>query len=306
MTGRTRCARGGLPPCRQAPPRRRPRGLRPPAATRRRRSRGGARRSADGPVRRPGQSGSRRTPGRARCRGWPAPRSPPLRSPRRAVLPACRRGRCARPLPMPLPPARASGCGRACPRPRAAGRRRDAPPPGPAPCAAARSGHRSAPGTRTPGSSGWGWQICARRTTARSASAEPLRARLRRQGGPAAAAAAASAPPATSASCAIVGRFARSRGVKRRPAWRQRAITWMVRIESPPSSKKLSSIADPRRAEDLGPDRGERFFGRVARRYVGPRALEALEVGRGQRLAVHLAVLRQRQRFRTTKCAGTM
>ncbi|MCY1174556.1 hypothetical protein D9M73_147630 [compost metagenome] len=46
---------------------------------------------------------------------------------------------------------------------------------------------------------------------------------------------------ATNARLRTVWYWNRSRGLRRMPAWRARLTTWMEMIESPPSSKKLSS-----------------------------------------------------------------
>ena len=59
---------------------------------------------------------------------------------------------------------------------------------------------------------------------------------------------------ATVARAATVWWVNRSLVASRSPAWRARETTWMLRIESPPRSKKLSSRADPVEAEDVGPD----------------------------------------------------
>jgi hypothetical protein len=52
----------------------------------------------------------------------------------------------------------------------------------------------------------------------------------------------AAACPTTAASSAMVWCMKTLRGVTRSPASLARAITWMERIESPPSEKKLSWI----------------------------------------------------------------
>ena len=86
-------------------------------------------------------------------------------------------------------------------------------------------------------------------------------------------------------------------GVSRSPAWCARATTWMLRIESPPSSKKLSCTptrstpSTPARSAASAPSPGR---ARRARTCV-PRSGRARS-GAGSALAVDLAVGRQRQR----------
>ena len=74
-----------------------------------------------------------------------------------------------------------------------------------------------------------------------------------------------------------------------RPARRARETTWMLRIESPPSSKKLSSTPTRSTPEHVGPDLARGPLGLGARRAVltvrGRRP-----VGRGQPAPVHLSV----------------
>ena len=79
----------------------------------------------------------------------------------------------------------------------------------------------------------------------------------------------------------------------------------MLRIESPPSSKKLSWSPTRSHPQDLAQIAASGCLDRGARRDVGP-APRPRSDGRGQRVAVDLAVGRQRQGRERTKAAGTM
>ena len=104
--------------------------------------------------------------------------------------------------------------------------------------------------------------------------------------------------PTTAASSAIVGCWKSCRGVTQSAGLRARATTWMLRIESPPSSKKLSCTPDP--LDAAAPRPRSRASCALDRRPAARRSA-ASSCGRSalrrrQRPAVDLAVGRQRQR----------
>ena len=92
-------------------------------------------------------------------------------------------------------------------------------------------------------------------------------------------------------------------GVKRRPSCRARLTTWIDRMESPPSSKKFSSMPMRSRlstsCQIAAMRRSSSFCGL-------PGALGGAGIGVGQRGAVELAVGVSGRRSSITQCTGTM
>ena len=108
----------------------------------------------------------------------------------------------------------------------------------------------------------------------------------------------ASAIPASSADAAraeTVGWLRNCRTVSRIPSRRARAITWMARIESPPSAKKLSSM--PTFGTSRTSDQMRQSVSSA--RVLPERPTRGADTGsisqRLQRLAIELAIGRSRQ-----------
>ena len=141
----------------------------------------------------------------------------------------------------------------------------------------------------------------------RSSPASSSNGSVTAPGGPIPGATSRLSSPRARASASIVGCWKISWIVSSMPRSRARAITWMLRIESPPSAKKLSLTPTCVEAQRLRPDRRELALARAPRRHVllpevaaGSPPARAEPCGRPCRCAV------SGSRGRKTKAAGTM
>ena len=115
----------------------------------------------------------------------------------------------------------------------------------------------------------------------------------------------AGGPGESEASPAIVGCWKNCFGVIANPAWRARLITWMLRIESPPSLKKLSSTpTSSRRSTSF--QICVRACSAGLRGETAALAASRATTGRGSALRSTLPCAVRGSASRTAKAAGTM